>query len=31
MVGLDVDLRNIAVHANLREALKFCIARSRPR
>ena len=31
MVGLDVDLSGINVHANLREALKHCIARARPR
>ena len=31
MVGLEVDLRNIVVHANLREALKYCIGRARPR
>jgi rsbT co-antagonist protein RsbR len=31
MVSLDVDLSNIKVHANLREALKYCIARARPR
>jgi rsbT co-antagonist protein RsbR len=31
MVTLGVDLSRIVVHANLREALKYCIGRSRPR
>lgn len=31
MVTLGVDLSRMVVHANLREALKYCITRSRPR